>query len=188
MKVALVVRSMMTAERLPITADSVLLGRNEDNDVVLDDPRVSRYHARIVWTGKDYRIEDVASTNGTWLNGERVTGPMLLKDGDLIQLGDVTLEFEVQGRETMTMPAGPPKPDGLTRREAEVLTLLAQGKSNNEIASELVLSVRTVERHLTNVYAKTGTRNRSEATSYALSHGLMTRVSAARTLSNGNAD
>jgi pSer/pThr/pTyr-binding forkhead associated (FHA) protein len=176
MKVALVIRHAMTVERLPITADSVLLGRNEDNDVVLDNPRVSRYHARIVWTGRDYRIEDVASTNGTWLNGERVSGRHLLKDGDVIQLGDVTLAFEVQGRETLTMPGGLPKPDGLTPREAEVLCLLALGKPNTEIAADLVLSVRTVERHVTNIYAKTGSRNRSEATSYALARGLTGQV------------
>ena len=63
-------------------------------------------------------------------------------------------------------------PAGLTRREAEVLGLLAVGKSNLEISTQLFLSLRTVERHITHVYGKLGVRNRAEATSYAVKHGL----------------
>lgn len=56
----------------------------------------------------------------------------------------------------------------LTAREAEILALLARGSANKEIAALLGLSVHTVERHLTNLYAKIGVRSRSEATAYAL--------------------
>lgn len=58
----------------------------------------------------------------------------------------------------------------LTARETEILTLLAQGSANKEIAVRLGLSVHTVERHLTNLYGKIGVRSRSEATAYALTH------------------
>ncbi|MEX0784037.1 MAG: alpha/beta fold hydrolase [Dehalococcoidia bacterium] len=61
----------------------------------------------------------------------------------------------------------------LTVREIEVLTLLVQGLSNREMADQLTLSPRTVERHLENVYRKTGARNRAEATAYAFTHGLL---------------
>ena len=61
---------------------------------------------------------------------------------------------------------------GLTRREAEVLGLLAAGHSNKEIAAQLFLSERTVERHITTVYRKIGTRRRTEAMAFALRHGL----------------
>jgi len=64
-------------------------------------------------------------------------------------------------------------PDGLTPREAEVLRLVALGCSSREIAEVLVLSVRTVERHITNVYSKTGARTRAQATAYALAHEVM---------------
>jgi DNA-binding CsgD family transcriptional regulator/tetratricopeptide (TPR) repeat protein len=63
-------------------------------------------------------------------------------------------------------------PAGLTRREAEVLGLLAAGRSNKEIAAQLFLSERTVERHITTVYRKIGTRRRTEAMAFALRHGL----------------
>ena len=61
----------------------------------------------------------------------------------------------------------------MTRREVEVLCLIAQGKSNREIADMLVLSMRTVERHITNLYAKINARGRADATAYALSHELL---------------
>jgi DNA-binding CsgD family transcriptional regulator/tetratricopeptide (TPR) repeat protein len=64
-------------------------------------------------------------------------------------------------------------PDDLTVREAEVLRLVADGQSSRGIAEHLVLSVRTVERHVANIYIKTGTHGRMEAASYARSHGLV---------------
>ncbi|MGZ4227358.1 MAG: LuxR C-terminal-related transcriptional regulator [Solirubrobacteraceae bacterium] len=65
-------------------------------------------------------------------------------------------------------------PELLTRREREVLALVAKGRSNDEIASELVLSVRTVEHHVASIYSKVGASGRTAraaATAYALSHG-----------------
>lgn len=67
------------------------------------------------------------------------------------------------------------RPEALTRRERDVLRLLAQGRSNDEIATELVLSVRTVESHVASIYAKIGVSGRTAraaATAYALANGL----------------
>lgn len=64
-------------------------------------------------------------------------------------------------------------PDGITRREAEVLALVAQGLTNREVADALVLSERTVARHLANLYTKIGVTTRTAATTYAHRHGLV---------------
>ncbi len=69
-------------------------------------------------------------------------------------------------------PARAGLPDRLTAREAEVLRLLAAGRTNKEIAGELVLSVYTVERHLANAYRKISVRNRADATAYVLRSDL----------------
>ena len=63
-------------------------------------------------------------------------------------------------------------PRGLTPREAEVLRLVAAGKSNREIAAELVISEHTVARHLQNMFVKLGVSSRPAATAFAFEHGL----------------
>ena len=62
---------------------------------------------------------------------------------------------------------------GLTRRELEVLRMIAEGRTNKAIASELVLSVRTVDRHAGNIFAKLGVSSRAAATAYAHQHQLV---------------
>ena len=62
---------------------------------------------------------------------------------------------------------------GLTEREVQVLRLVASGQTGKEIAAELVLSVRTVERHVENIYGKIAARNRADATAYALTRGIV---------------
>ncbi len=57
----------------------------------------------------------------------------------------------------------------MTERQWEVLRLLSQGNTNREIARALVLSERTVQRHIADIYDKIGARNRSEATAFAMS-------------------
>lgn len=71
-------------------------------------------------------------------------------------------------------PSAPrqPLPDGLTEREAEVLALIAQGRSNGEIASELYVAEATVKTHVNRILAKTGARDRTQAAAYAHRHGL----------------
>jgi DNA-binding NarL/FixJ family response regulator len=76
------------------------------------------------------------------------------------------------GTERVTSPtSAAPLPDGLTPREAEILTLIADGSSNADIAARLVLSHHTVKSHINRIFAKTGSRDRADAMRYARRHG-----------------
>jgi DNA-binding NarL/FixJ family response regulator len=73
-----------------------------------------------------------------------------------------------------SMPAlGAPPPDGLTRRELEVLALIGEGLSNREIAVQLYLSEATVKTHVNRIFAKTGSRDRAQAVAYAHRHRVV---------------
>ncbi len=86
---------------------------------------------------------------------------------DAPRLADIRAALAEIGQSAVT-----PLPDGLTARQAEILAYVSAGLTNKDIASRLHLSVGTVERHLATCYRKLGLRNRSEATRYALRHGL----------------
>ena len=97
--------------------------------------------------------------------------------------GQAVLDPAVQARlvDVATLPgtaeAGGPLPDGLTEREAEVLRLIAAGRSNAEIGKDLFVSEATVKTHVNRIFAKTGSRDRSQAVAYAHRRGLVSRSS-----------
>ena len=76
---------------------SSFLGRDEnDNDVVLHDPQVSRMHAKIVAQGEGYRIQDLQSAGGTLVNGQHVKGAVPLESDDMLQIGPYTLRVGIR--------------------------------------------------------------------------------------------
>ena len=75
--------------------------------------------------------------------------------------------------DALEIPVAPSDAHGLTPRELEVLRLVAAGKTNRAIAAELVLSERTVERHVSNIFAKLGVSTRSAATAFAYEHEIL---------------
>jgi ATP/maltotriose-dependent transcriptional regulator MalT len=100
------------------------------------------------------------------------------EDGARLELGAALAEFERLGAApdaaaTRSLLEGPTDlPAGLTPREAEVLRLVASGKTNRDIAVELVISEHTVARHLQNMFTKLGVSSRAAATAFAFEHGL----------------
>jgi DNA-binding CsgD family transcriptional regulator/tetratricopeptide (TPR) repeat protein len=92
--------------------------------------------------------------------------------GTARELGMATLEDRVGTVLSAHPGLTPAFPDRLTIREVDILRLIAAGRSNREISDELVLSVRTVARHITNIYSKIGARGKADATAYAFRHNL----------------
>jgi hypothetical protein len=88
---------LVTAEgetSFPLTRDAYTIGRHRNNDIVISDPKVSSFHARIDRSPEGYVIVDLKSRNGSYINGKRIeTG--LLKTGDEVRMGTARLAYKV---------------------------------------------------------------------------------------------
>jgi predicted component of type VI protein secretion system len=88
---AFVLRDTHTGQECRVEPDGVRIGRSAQNDIVLRDDNVSRHHATL-WSQDDQLyIRDEDSTNGTWVNGERISTSRALREGDLVRLGGTVL-------------------------------------------------------------------------------------------------
>lgn len=72
----------------PLDGDQLTIGRDSTNAVAINDAEVSRKHARLTFQGGKFVLEDLGSTNGTFVNGQRLAGAAVLKPGDVISLGE----------------------------------------------------------------------------------------------------
>lgn len=73
--------------------DVVVMGRSEETDVVLDDPYASEFHLRFVSQENGMMLHDLGSTNGTYVNGRRISAPTQLRQGDTVQVGKTVMEI-----------------------------------------------------------------------------------------------
>ena len=112
-------RGPVSSLRFALQQDQVTIGRSAGNELVLADPEISRRHARVVRRADGYAVEDIGSTNGTFVNGQRISHLTLLQDGDTIDLGDtVRLRFV----SAPVAPAAPPEPPvAISERPTEML-------------------------------------------------------------------
>jgi pSer/pThr/pTyr-binding forkhead associated (FHA) protein len=99
-----------------------LIGRDVANDIAIGDPEVSRQHARLTRTPGGYVLEDLGSTNGSFVNGERLVAPRVLKTGDTLGFGEtVNIEFDSglssEEESTLMGKAAPVPEEAATRLE-----------------------------------------------------------------------
>ena len=91
-----------------LEGDQITVGRDSTNEIVINDAEVSRRHARLTFQGGKYVLEDLGSTNGTFVNGQRLAGPRVLKAGEVVSFGEqIVLVFEaanIDAGATMVSP------------------------------------------------------------------------------------
>jgi DNA-binding NarL/FixJ family response regulator len=137
----------------------------------LHEARASARTASAAWLRLDMPFEAARSR----VLAGRASGRLGDEDAAALDLAAARLTFE-RLRAVDELAALGPDESGrgdLSQREVEVLRLVASGKTNRVVARDLVLSEKTVARHLANIYAKLGVSSRSAATAYAFEHGLV---------------
>lgn len=179
--VLLEVSSEAGTARLAVRGPRLRLGRADDNDVVLtNQPTVSRHHAEMALVDGVWSVRDLGSHNGTHVNGVALAADATAPVGpaDVIGLGTVTIRLVAAGDgdgmtvEDASAGAMHRLLTALSTREREVLTLVATGKTDDQVAGELFISVKTVHSHLDRIRDKTGLRRRAELTRLAVRLGL----------------
>src|SRR5258706_16160957 len=96
-----VLSAEMTGRTHELKADKTTIGRVEDNPFQIAEASVSSHHAEVLLRGDDVLVKDLGSTNGTFINGEKID-ESVLKPGQTLRFGQVELRLEVEG-----MPAAP---------------------------------------------------------------------------------
>jgi len=114
---AVVVKTGPEAGRRVELGVEIAIGR-QDGDLALEDPEVSRRHAVLRRSGESVIVEDLDSTNGTFVNGERIRSPITVGPGDRVRVGRTTLEIEPDQRAEDTMVSTPLRPDQIRSVQA----------------------------------------------------------------------
>jgi hypothetical protein len=101
----------------PLEKDELYLGRDVNNDIVVNDPEVSRRHARLVKKGEDYFFEDMGSTNGTFILGLRLSKPVSLQPDTKITIGErVQLSYIVESTDPSATVIAPRRAEPVIQR------------------------------------------------------------------------
>ncbi|MGQ0844364.1 MAG: FHA domain-containing protein [Sporichthyaceae bacterium] len=146
---------------IALVGESMTVGRLEGNDIALVDDSVSRRHARLQFRSGSWILGDLSSSNGTWVNGERLSDAIAVRDGDEIRFGAVRSTFREEATAGYGEAAADSGPE-LTRRERDVLAALArhyddplsEPASTLAIAMALFVTEAAVKQHLLNLYRK----------------------------------
>ncbi len=88
-----IVEGILEGTVIPLGTAPITIGRAADSTIVLDDDFVSTNHARLVPSGKNWIVEDLGSTNGTWIDRDRVNGPTLLQPKATLRIGRTSMEL-----------------------------------------------------------------------------------------------
>jgi pSer/pThr/pTyr-binding forkhead associated (FHA) protein len=150
--------------RMDLDGDRTTIGKGSGNDIVLDDAAVSRLHASLEQFAEGWCVNDLGSSNGTFVNGDRIWGARRLRHGDEIRIGRSRLLFRSSADAAATRTESEAGPPGLTARERDVLVVLCrpllardlftEPASIKEIATQLVVSEAAVKQHLANLFDK----------------------------------
>ncbi|HNQ74341.1 MAG TPA: FHA domain-containing protein [Verrucomicrobiota bacterium] len=113
-----------------LAVDKTTIGRMDDNTFAIAESSVSSHHCEVYLRGQDVVVNDLNSTNGTFINGTRVTEATVLKPGQILRLGQVELRLEVEGA---AAPAAAPAKPAAAKPTSEIPTSVQRGVSLTDL-------------------------------------------------------
>src|SRR4030095_12418247 len=123
-------------KRLDFDKPEITIGRVQGNDIILPKGNVSKRHSRIVLKDSRFIVVDLKSTNGTYVNGRKITSPLVVKEGDKIYIGDFILTLEDTGQaavgEAPPMGSQPAVPSEPPTRDASQRGVPAMRSSSSQ--------------------------------------------------------
>ena len=123
----------MTGRAHDLNVDRTTVGRVEDNAFQIAEPSVSSHHCEIQLRGSDVMVHDLNSTNGTFINGEKIT-ETVLKPGQTLRLGNVELRLEAEGQTALPIPpAAPATPPPQPKKAPESTMVISRGISMDQL-------------------------------------------------------
>jgi predicted component of type VI protein secretion system len=189
MSAAIEIVSAQRSWRVELRDNRTTLGTASENDIALDDSAVSHLHAVLEHFPAGWCVTDLGSSNGTWLNGERIWSPRRVRHDDEIRIGQTRLLFREPTGAAQPETDVEDAPPALTAREQDVLVALCrpllardmftEPASTRTVADELVISDAAVKQHLANLFDKFGigtddTNRRLQLANSAIRSGAVT--------------
>ncbi len=116
-----------------LKVDKTTIGRVDDNTFPIAESSVSSHHCEILLRGADVVVHDLNSTNGTFIDGNQITGEAVLKPGQVLKLGQIELKLEVEGVPATAAPAAAPTPaPAPAKQSTDNTTVLKRGVNLTE--------------------------------------------------------
>jgi hypothetical protein len=161
---AIEVVSAQRSWRVELASSRATVGKASENDIAIDDPGVSHLHAMFERFPAGWCVTDLGSSNGTWLNGERIWSSRRVRHDDEIRVGRTRLLFRGPAGTAEAKTDAEGAPPSLTGRERDVLVALCrpvlardmftEPASTRAIAAELVITEAAVKQHLAHLFEK----------------------------------
>ena len=114
-----------------LKVDKTTIGRVDDNTFPIAEPSVSSHHCEILLRGADVVVHDLNSTNGTFINGNQITGEAVLKPGQVLKLGQIELKLEVEG--AASAPSAPAPASAATKKTSDNTVPMTRGVSLTDL-------------------------------------------------------
>lgn len=123
----------LTGRSHELKVDKTTIGRVDDNTFPIAESSVSSHHCEILLRGSDVVVNDLNSTNGTFINGDKITGEAVLKPGQVLRLGQVEMRLDVEGAAPAPAPIPAATAAAASKKTSDNTVVMQRGVSLTDL-------------------------------------------------------